>query len=128
MEEGAQEENREKEGEPFHYPGSYIRFLATVRAIFHLPYRRTEGFVRSLARFIQGLPVPDYTTIARRTNRLEIDLDETLIKSSEPVTIAVDSTGIKAQDGGGWMTRIWRVRKGYLKLHVAVDVRTKQVV
>ncbi|MGC8695457.1 MAG: IS5 family transposase [Conexivisphaera sp.] len=123
-----EEENRGKEGEPFHYPSSYMRFLATVRAIFHLPYRQTEGFVRSLARFIPGLPVPDYTTIARRTDRLEIDLDETLLRSNGPVTIAVDSTGIKAHNGGDWMTRMWRVRKGYLKLHVAVDVRTRQVV
>ena len=39
------------------------------------------------------------------------------MKSNGPVTVAVDSTGMKAQDGGNWMARTWRVGKGYLKLH-----------
>ncbi len=63
-----EEENAGKE-EPFHHPSSYMRFLAIVRAPFHLPYRQAEGFVRSLAGFIPNLPVPNYTT--RRINRLE---------------------------------------------------------
>jgi hypothetical protein len=39
--------------------------------------------------------------------------------------IAVDSTGIKVTNRGEWMRR---KRKGYIKIHVAVDTRTKQVV
>ena len=44
--------NKGKVGEPYHYPESYIRFLAFVRLLFHQPYRQTEGFVKSLPSFV----------------------------------------------------------------------------
>ncbi len=71
-------------GEPYHYPESYIRFLAFVRLLFRMPYRQTEGFVRFLSRYVEGLKVPDYSTLDRRTNRLDIRLADTLIRSSAP--------------------------------------------
>jgi len=85
-------ENDGKVGEPYHYPESYIRLLAFIRLLFHMPYRETEGFVHFLSKHIEGLKVPDYSTIDRRVNRLDIDLDESLIRSNSPVTIAVDTT------------------------------------
>ena len=120
--------NTGKEGEPNHYPESYIRFLAFVRLLFHQPYRQTEGFVHSLSRFVEGLQTPDYSTIDRRVNRLQIDLDESLIRSNAPVSIAVDSSGVKVHNGGDWIRHVWKVHKGYLKMHFAVDVKTGQVV
>lgn len=81
--------NDGKVGEPYHYPESYIRLLAFVRLLFHMPYRETEGFVHFLSKHIEGLKVPDYSTIDRRTNKLDVRLDESLIKSTSPVTIAV---------------------------------------
>ena len=121
-------ENKGKVGEPYHYPESYIRFLAFVRLLFHQPYRQTEGFVHSLSRFVAEVQTPDYSTIDRRVNRLEIDLDESLIRSNTPVSIAVDSSGVKVHNGGDWIRKVWKVRKGYLKIHFAVDTKTGQVV
>jgi IS5 family transposase len=92
------------------------------------PYRQTEGFVHFLSRFVEGLQAPDYSTIDRRVNRLRIDLDESLIRSNEPVSIAVDSSGVKVHNGGDWIRYVWKVKKGYLKIHFAVDIRTGQVV
>lgn len=120
--------NAGKVGEPYHYPESYIRLLAFVRLLFHQPYRQTEGFVHFLSRFVEGLQVPDYSTIDRRVNRLQIDLEESLIKSNNPVSIAIDSSGVKVHNGGDWIRRVWKVRKGYLKVHFAVDTKTGQVV
>ena len=120
--------NDGKVGEPYHYPESYIRFLAFVRLLFRQPYRQTEGFVHSLSRFVEGLKAPDYSTIDRRANRLRIDLDESLVRSNNPVSIAVDASGIKVHNGGDWIRRVWKVKKGYLKVHFAVDVKTGQVV
>ena len=121
-------ENDGKVGEPYHYPESYIRLLAFVRLLFHMPYRETEGFVHFLSKHIEGLKVPDYSTIDRRTNKLDVRLDESLIESNSPVTIAVDSSGIKVHNGGDWMRHVWKVKRGYLKIHFAVDIKTKQVV
>ena len=121
-------ENEGKVGEPYRYPESYIRLLAYVRLLFHQPYRQTEGFVHFLSRFVEGLQAPDYSTIDRRVNRLHVDLDESLLRSNNPVSIAVDSSGVKVHNGGDWIRHVWKVKKGYLKIHFAVDTKTGQVV
>ncbi len=43
--------------------------------------------------------------------------------------IAADSTGIKITNREGqWMNEKWNVqRKGYLKIHVAVNIKTKEI-
>jgi IS5 family transposase len=121
--------NDGKNGEPYHYPESYMRLLAFIRLLFHLPYRQEEGFVTFLSKYVEGLKVPDYSTIDRRVNRLDVSLDESLIKSNAPVSIAVDSSGVKVHNGGDWIRKVWKVKKGYLKIHFAVNInKTKQVV
>src|SRR3972149_330956 len=120
--------NDGKVGEPYHYPESFFRLIAFVRLLFHLPYRQTEGFIIFLSKHIDGLTVPDYSTINRRINRLGIDLEDSLIKSNGPVSIAVDASGVKVHNGGDWIRKVWKVKKGYLKIHFAVNVKTKQVV
>jgi hypothetical protein len=62
--------NEGKVGEPYQYPESYIRLLAFIRLLFHQPYRQTEGFVHFLSKFVDGLQVPDYSTINRRVKRV----------------------------------------------------------
>ena len=123
--------NDGKVGEPYHYAESFIRLLAFVRLLFHQPYRQMEGFVHFLSRFVKWrgwLQVPDYPTINRRVNRLHVDLDESLVKSNRPVSIAVDASGVKVHNGEDWIRRVWKVKKGYLKIHFAVDIKTGQVV
>ena len=121
-------ENDGKVGEPYHYPESFFRLIAFVRLLFHLPYRQTEGFIIFLSKHIDGLTVPDYSTINRRINKLGIDLEDSLIKSNGPVSIAVDASGVKVHNGGDWIRHVWKVKKGYLKIHFAVEIKTKQVV
>ena len=48
--------------------------------------------------------------------------------SAEPVAIAIDSTGIKVYKAGEWMERRHGKKKRYIKLHLAVDTETKEVV
>jgi Transposase DDE domain len=45
--------------------------------------------------------------------------------------IAVDSTGIKVTNRGEWILDKWknkRKRKGFIKIHVAVNIKTKKIV
>ena len=42
------------------------------------------------------------------------------------IVIALDSTGIKLANRGGWMHHKWHVRKG-LKIHIAVDIKKKRI-
>jgi IS5 family transposase len=120
--------NRRKEGARFMFPDGFVRLLGFVRVLFHLPYRQTEGFVEALSRYMEGLSAPDYTTLNRRVNRLQVDLSLEDIQPDEPVTIAVDASGIKVANSGDWIRRVWKVRKGYLKIHIAVDVKSRQIV
>jgi len=122
------EANDGKVGEPYHYPEAFIRLLGFIRLLFHLPYRQSEGFIRAMAKYVDGLQVPDYSTIDRRVNRLNLNLEDTLIKSKGPVSIAVDASGIKVHNSGDWIRKVWKVKKGYLKVHFAVNIKTKQVV
>ncbi len=115
--------NHGKVGEPYDYPDSFIQLLRYMRAYFHLPYRQTQGVV--IARASTKLPsIPHYSTISRRINRLEIKIHE---KLGNDIVIALDSTRIKVANRGEWMRHKWHVRKGYLKIHVAVDIKKKRI-
>lgn len=45
------------------------------------------------------------------------------------VVIAIDSSGIKVTNRGEWVRELWnrKSKRGYLKIHLAVDVETKQI-
>ncbi|MFI5405729.1 MAG: IS5 family transposase [Nitrososphaerales archaeon] len=116
--------NLGKVGEPYNYPDSFIQILGYMRAYFHLPYRQTEGVV--IAHASTKVPgIPHYSTISRRINRLEIKINE---KLGNDIVIALDSTGIKVANRGEWIRHKWHVRKGYLKIHVAVDIKNKKII
>ena len=120
--------NKDKEGRKFVYPDSFIKLLGYMRAYFHLPYRQTEGVVRKHAS--NTLPsVPDYSRICRRINKLNITIssdDESSVHVDNFV-IAIDSTGVKVTNGGEWIRHKWNVKRGYLKIHVAVDIKRKRI-
>jgi hypothetical protein len=116
--------NHGKVGEPYDYPDSFMQLLGYMRVYFHLPYRQTEGVV--IAHASTKVPcIPDYSTISRRINKLDIKINEGL---GNDIVIALDSTGIKVANRGEWMRHKWHVRKGYLKIHVAVDIKNKKII
>lgn len=123
------EMNKDKVGEPFHYPNTFLLLLGYAKAYFHLPYRQTEGITYGHAK--GKVPsIPDYTTINRRINRLDIKIKDTDSKEFEDeyIIIAIDSTGIKVTNRGQWMRDKWNIkRKGYLKIHIAVNVKSKEI-
>lgn len=41
--------------------------------------------------------------------------------------MAVDSSGIKVSNRGEWIHKKWRVQRGFIKVHIAVDTKTKQI-
>ncbi len=117
--------NTGKEGGRYVYPEIFVRLLGYMRLLFHLPYRQTEGFLKALRRFDPRVQVPDYSTIDRRVNRLNVKLDEE--DYGDDLVIAVDASGIKVSNRGDWMRRKWKVKRGYLKIHIAVDVKRKKI-
>jgi hypothetical protein len=95
-----------------------------MRAYFHLPYRQTQGVVIAHANS-KLRNIPHFSTINRRLNKLEIKFN---VNVGNDIVIALDSTGIKLANRGEWMHHKWHVgRKGYLKIHMAVDIKKKRI-
>ena len=117
--------NDGKEGGRYRYPESFIKLLAIVHA-YVLPYRQLEGFMRGLSAHVEGLKAPDYTTIWWRVAKMKVDVAQN-VQLDKDVTIAVDSSGIKVSNRGEWIHKKWRLQRGFIKVHIAVDVKTKQI-
>lgn len=117
--------NAGKEGGRYRYPEIFVRLLGYMHVLFHLPYRQTEGFLRALRRFDSTIQTPDYSTIDRRVNKLNVKLDEE--DYGDDIVLAVDASGIKVANRGDWIRRKWKVKRGYLKIHIAVDVKRKKI-
>jgi hypothetical protein len=118
--------NEGKEGARFRYPEPFMRLLAYLHVLFHLPFRQEEGFVRSISKYVDGIDVPDYSTIWERTNQLDMELDG--VRTDRPISIAIDSSGIKVSNSGDWIRKKWKVKRGYLKVHLAVNARSEKAV
>ena len=125
--------NENKKGKPYSFPDSFIHIIiGYMRIYFHLPYRQTkkEGIIKATGKSLPDHPT--YSQICRRVNKLEIsnkrsDDDE----DDKDIIIAIDSTGIKVTNREGqWMQQQEKQdvkkNKGYLKIHVAVDINTNK--
>jgi len=56
--------------------------------------------------------------------KLDVNLPENL---GGDIIVAVDSSGMKVTDRGEWIRNKWKIRKGWIKVHIAVDVKTKKL-
>jgi hypothetical protein len=64
-----------------------------------------------------------------RIVRLGGDLVRYNLRSvKDPVVIVLDSTGVKVCRSGSWLERRCSRRRGYLKIHFAIDARTGEIV
>src|ERR687893_3139337 len=114
-------------GQP-HYSPLAIRTALTLRAVFRLAFRQTEGLIGSVTRLLGlDLAVPDHTTLSRRAETLEVPRPKC---GGEPVHLLVDSTGLKLCGPGEWLIEKHgtRTRRGWRKLHLATDADTGRIV
>jgi len=118
-----------KVGRPFTFSDRAIEVLLILRELFQLPYRQTEGLGRSLLQLMQvEVPVPDFTSLAKRAAKLNIDLSVTRRRGA--IDIVVDSTGLKVFGDGEWKVRQYGAGKHrtWRKLHLAIDPATQEIV
>ena len=109
------------------YTDVAITCALTLRAVYGLPRRSTQGLIRSLLRLRDAdLPAPHTSTLARRAAVLALAWPRLNIG---PRHLAVASPGMKLYGAGAWQgsrhgtekRRTWR------KLHLAIDHRTHEV-
>ena len=90
-----------RRGRPVCYSDLAIEAGMLLRLAFGRPWRQTVGLLGSLMRLLGlELPVPDHTTFSRRSPALEVVSE--LAKADGPVTVVIDSTGLKVFGTGEW--------------------------
>jgi Transposase DDE domain len=113
-------------GQPWYSPLAILTAL-TLRAVFRLALRQTEGLIGSILRLLGlDLAVPDHTTLSRRGETLAVPQPRS---GTKPMHLLVDSTGLKLGGPGEWLTEKHgtKTRRSWRKLHLGVDAATGEI-
>ena len=124
------EPRRTRGGQP-HYSALAIRTALTLRAVFRLALRQTEGLIGSILHLLGlDLAVPDHSTLSRRSETLEVP--KSCSRSLPPrrtCSPLVDNTGLGLCGPGEWLIEKHgtRSRRPWRKLHIGIDAETGQI-
>ena len=104
-------------GQPWYSPLAILTAL-TLRAVFRLAFRQTEGLIGSIVGLLGlTLRVPDHTTLSRRAASLEVPRSQRQPGAhAEALHLLVDSTGLKLCGAGEWLVEKHGTKTRY---HVA---------
>jgi hypothetical protein len=116
----------------------------TLKAVFRLAYRQTEGLIGSVIGLLGlDLAVPDHSTLCRRAETLEVPRPKPrgagagadaapggADDGAEPLHLLVDSTGLKLIGAGEWLVEKHgtKRRRSWRKMHLGVDADTGRIV
>ena len=95
-----------------------------------VPYRQLQGIIEDC---LGEKDSPKFPAIYKRINKIK--LEDNNGKSwfvdgktkTEIVFLAGDSTGLKPTSRGDRMGAKWNIRRGFIKMHVMVDSKTKKI-
>jgi hypothetical protein len=124
----ANQEKTGKRGRPNLYSDIAITCMATLKEVYHLSLRATEGLLLSVIQLLAvEVQVPDYTTLSRRCTTLRVRLPR--LPKSEALHLVVDSTGVKIFGEGEWKVRQhgYTKRRTWRKLHIGADEATGEI-
>ena len=116
-------------GQPWYSPLAILTAL-TLRAVFRLALRQTEGLIGSIIGLLGlALAVPDHSTLSRRAATLEVPRPRPR-RGGEPMHLLVDSTGLKLCGAGEWLVEKHgaKTRRSWRTLHIGMDADTGQIV
>lgn len=117
-------------GRPNIYSDTYIELALTIRSLFHLTLRSTQGFLEGLISLLGlKLQVSHYSRLSRRAGDLNIQLSALAKANGKPADIVIDSTGLKIYGEGEWKMRTHgkQKRRTWRKYHVAINPDTHEV-
>jgi hypothetical protein len=113
-------------GQP-RYSALAIRTALTLRAVFRLALRQTEGLIGSILQLLGlDLAVPDHSTLSRRAETLVVP---PLQSRTGPIHLLVDSTGLRLCGPSEWLIEKHGTqrRRAWRKLHIGVDAQTGEI-
>lgn len=114
-------------GQRWYSPLAILTAL-TLRAVFRLALRQTEGLIGSTIGLLGlDLAVPDHSTLSRRAATLEVPRPR---GGGEALHLLVDSTGLKLCGAGEWLVERHgaKTRRSWRTLHIGLDADTGQIV
>lgn len=115
-------------GRPYIYSDIAIECCLTLRSLYQLPLRCTEGLIKSLFGMIGvKIKVPSYTQLCRRQKTLNLKLRHHV---KGKIHVVVDGTGLKIFGEGEWKVRQhgYTKHRMWRKLHIGIDVETQEIV
>ena len=113
-------------GQPWYSPLAILTAL-TLRTVFRLALRQTEGLIGSILHLLGlELAVPDHTTLSRRAATLRVPRPRA---GTGPLQLLVDSTGLRLGGPGEWLVEKHgaKTRRSWRKLHLGVDAGTGRI-
>ena len=122
-------ESRTTPGGQPHYSALAIMTALTMRTVFGLALRQTEGLIGSVIDLLGlALAVPDYSTLSRRSQTLDAPSHRRL--GTGPLDLLVDSTGLKLGGAGEWLVEKHGTsrRRSWRKLHNGIDAGSGEIV
>ena len=122
-------------GQAWYSPLAILTAL-TLKAVFRLALRQTEGLIGSIIELLGlSLAVPTFSTLSRRAETVEVPRPRSGSGAehdadSEPLHLLVDSTGLKLCGAGEWLVEKHgtKRRRSWRKLHIGVDAGTGEIV
>jgi Transposase DDE domain len=112
-----------------HYSDLAIETALTLRTVFRLALRQSEGLIASIMGLLKiDLPIPDHTKLSRRARGLPI-CKSARIGAGE-LHLIVDSTGLKLRGAGEWLFEKHGTtkRRSRRKLHIGIDGDSGEIV
>lgn len=109
------------------YSDVAIEAVLTLKEVFHLPNRATEGLAQSLMELLGlDLDVPDHSTLSRRGKTVRVRLPR---QATGPLHAVLDSSGLKVYGEGEWKVRQhgYSKRRTWRILHLAVDADAGEI-
>jgi hypothetical protein len=128
--------NKGKVGAPFEYSNSYIHFLAFIKTGFKIAYRTVQGIVGGLSEYIK-IEEMHFTHIRRRIQNIRPSVENLGFEeehndddnSDKLMTLIVDASGLTISKKGDYIEEKWILeKKEFVKLHIAVDEKSKKIV
>ena len=136
MTQGVEKLNCGKVGRPYVFSNACFAAAFLFRNATGIRYRQLQGVAEEI---VGRENAPTYSVFQKRMTKLGCTFadkgrDGTASvwfsdgnAAAEIKLFAFDSTGLKPTNRGDWMTKKWGTRRGFIKLHVGVDARTKKI-
>ena len=133
---GVEKLNCGKVGRPYVFSNACFAATFLFRNSTGIEYRQLQGVAEAV---VGRENAPTYSVFQKRITKLGCTFadkgkDGTASvwfsdggTKAEIKLFAFDSTGLKPTNRGDWMTKKWGTRRGFIKLHVGVDARTKKI-